>query len=249
MLTMTRRMIMIVTMTVKNMIDLHFPEATQVNQIVPKTAFYRNLEVNALLRQHFVEDVERIVWLAKLAPSTLNVEDGKTVHEITVFHVLLKAKEVPDDVFTAIDRQLPRHVLFVLQYAGECRLLLNYKEWLDAAKGTFRILKTFRTDWCSAEALSLQLEGTNLDKVYESFAGQISGFRTRTADDTKRLIELQKQLAQKQRSIEALQKKVRAEKQFNRQVQLNAEARVLKREWVSLQEEINKLKQQQTKKQ
>ena len=186
-----------------NMIDLHFPESTKVNQIVPKTAFYRNLEVNVHLRQHFVEDVERIVWLAKLAPSTLNVEDGKTVHEITIFHVLLKAKEVPDDVFTAIDRLMPRHILFVLQYGEECRLLLNYKEWLDAAKGTFRILKAFRTDWCSAEALSLQLEGTNLDKVYESFAGQISGFHTRSADDTKRVIELQKLLVQKQRSIEA----------------------------------------------
>ena len=243
MLTMTRRMIMIVTTTVMNMIDLHFPESTNVNQVVPKTAFYRNLEVNVHLRQHFVEDVERIVWLAKLAPSTLNVEDGKTVHEITVFHVVLKAKEVPDDVFAAIDRQLPRHILFVLQYEEECRLLLNYKEWLDTAKGTFRILKAFRTDWCPATALSLQLEGSNLDKVYESFAGQISGFRTRSADDTKRLIELQKQLVQKQRSIEALQKKVRAEKQFNRQVQLNAETRILKRELVSLQEEIDKLKQ------
>ena len=243
MLTMTRRMIMIVTTTVMNMIDLHFPESTKVNQVVPKTVFYRNLEVNAHLRQHFVEDVERIVWLAKLAPSTLNVEDGKTVHEITIFLVLLKAKEVPDDVFTAIDRQMPRHILFVLQYAEEYRLLLNYKEWMDAAKGTFRILKAFRTDWCPAEALSLQLEGSNLDKVYESFAGQISGFHTRSADDTKRLIELHKQLVQKQRNVEALQKKVRAEKQFNRQIQLNAEARVLKRELLSLQEEIDKLKQ------
>ena len=155
--------------------------------------------------------------------------------------MLLKAKEVPDDVFTAIDRQMPRHILFVLQFEEECRLLLNYKEWLDTVKGSFRILKTFRTDWCPADALSLQLEGSNLDKVYESFAGQISGFHTRTADDTKRLIELQKQLVRKQRSIEALQKKVRAEKQFNRQVILNAEARLLKREMLSLQEEIDKL--------
>lgn len=75
-----------------------------------------------------------------------------------------------------------------------------------------------------------------MDKVYESFAGQISGFHTRSADDTKRLIELHKQLVQKQRNVEALQKKVRAEKQFNRQIQLNAEARVLKRELLSLQE-------------
>jgi hypothetical protein len=41
--------------------------------------------------------------------------------------------------------------------------------------------------------------------------------------------------------VEALQKKVRAEKQFNRQMQLNAEARNLKRELAMLQEEIIKI--------
>ena len=81
-----------------------------------------------------------------------------------------------------------------------------------------------------------------MDRMYESFVGQISGFGTRNATNIKRIIELQEQLKQKQRTVEALQKKVRAEKQFNRQLQLNAEARVLKAEVAALQDEINKLK-------
>lgn len=55
------------------MIDLHYPPTTFVGKPVPKNAFYRHLEVNAKMKQHFVDDVVAIKWLYKLAPSTLNV--------------------------------------------------------------------------------------------------------------------------------------------------------------------------------
>ena len=220
---------------------IQFPLSTYVNKPVPKTAFYKHLEINARIKNRFVEDIDRIVWLAKLAPSTLNVEDGKAVHEIVVFQVVLKCADVPDNVFLTIDRQMPRHVLFVLQFEKHSRLLLNYKEWIDESKGTFRIIQSFHTEWTNSELLQLAIDGFTMDKVYESFAGQISGFGTDNAVDTKRIVDLQQQLAQKQRTVEALQKKVRAEKQFNRQMQLNAEARNLKQELAVLQEEINKI--------
>ena len=220
---------------------LNFPSSTFVRKNVPKTAFYRHLEVDAKLKTRFVEDIERIEWWAKLSPSTLNVEDGKAVHEITVFLGSLKSEDVPDDVFTAIDRQMPRHVLFVLQFGERYCLLLNYKEWIDPVKGTFRIIRAFRTGWTAGESLQLTIDGSTMDRVYESFAGQVSGFGTHNATDTKRVIDLQQQLERKRQAVEVLQKKVRAEKQFNRQMQLNAEARTLKRELAVLQEEINKL--------
>jgi hypothetical protein len=220
---------------------LKIPITAIVDKIVPKSAFYKHLDVNARLKARFVEDIDRIVWLAKLASSTLNVEDGKAVHEITVFHALLKSADVPDDVFLAIDRQMPRHVLFLLQFEERYRLLLNYKEWIDESKGTFRIIKSFRTEWTDGDTLQLSINASNMDKLYEAFAGQISGFGTNNAADTKRIIDLQQQLAQKQRAVEALQKKVRAERQFNRQMQLNAEARALKKELAALQEEIDNM--------
>lgn len=221
---------------------IEFPSSTLIGKVIPKTAFYKHLEINAKLKSRFVEDIDRIQWLAKLAPSTLNVEDGKTVHEISVFMVSLKTENVPDDVFLAIDKQMPRHMLFILKYDVRYSLLLNYKEWADPEKGTFSIIQSFRTGWIDEESVRLTLDGSTMDRVYESFVGQISGFGTHKAADIKRIIELQEQLKQKQRTVEALQKKVRAEKQFNRQLQLNAEARVLKAEVAALQDEINKLK-------
>lgn len=220
---------------------LCFPSSTHVDRLVPKTAFYKNLEINARLKTRFVEDVERIEWLYKLAPSTMNVNDGKLVHEIVVFQVQLKAEDTPDDVFLTIDRQMPRHVVFLLQYADRGRLLLNYKEWADVDKTRFNILKTFRTEWMPLAEVKLALEGSTLDGIYEAFAGQVSGFGTHKAEDTKQILALQDEIARKRRTAEALQKRVRNEKQFARQMELNSEARTLKREIAKLEEKLTTL--------
>ena len=103
-----------------------FSKSTLVGKPVPKTAFYRNLEVNAKMKQRFVDSVESITWTAKLAPSTLSVADGKTVHEIAVFRIELKGEAVPTDVLVFIDRLMPRHTLFLLQHDDDfCLLVLT----------------------------------------------------------------------------------------------------------------------------
>ena len=212
---------------------LNFPTSTHVDRLVPKTAFYKHLEINTRLKMRFVEDVERIQWLYKLAPSTMNVDEGKAVHEIVVFLVTLKVEDTLDDVFLAIDRQMPRYVVFVLQYANRSRLLLNYKEWADADKTRFNILKTFRTKWMPLAKVKLELAG--------AFAGQISGFGTTNATDTKQIMALQDELTRKRRAAEALQKRVRNERQFANQMELNSEVRALKRKIAKLEEALKTL--------
>lgn len=170
------------------MIDLKFPRTTIVGKPVPKNAFYKHLEVNAKIKQHFVDDVVSIHWLYKLTPSTINVEDGKLVHEIVVFSAGLKSKDCPDDVFLFIDQNMPRHVVFILEYDNRYKVLLNYKEWKDEQNGQFKIIKTFATEWLTDNQLLLTLEGQNMDALYESIAGQVSGFGTKKAEDTKRIV-------------------------------------------------------------
>ena len=224
---------------------ISYPAATIVGKPVPKIAFYKHLELNTRLRTLFVEEVERILWKAKYTPSSLNVEDGTTVHEIVFFEVVLKGKEVSDEIFLTIDKQMPRHVVFVLFHENSCRLLLNYKDWADKEKGTFNIVKTFRTSWQASDSINLTIEGSTMDKIYESFAGQVSGFGTNNATDTRRIIAIENEIATKQKLAEALQKKIRKEKQFARQVEMNTEARALKRDIARLKEKIEKLKYEQ----
>lgn len=225
------------------MIDLKFPRTTIVGKPVPKNAFYKHLEVNAKMKQHFVDDVDSIHWLYKLAPSTINVEDGKQVHEVVVFSAALKSKDCPDDVFLFIDQNMPRHVVFILEYDNRYKVLLNYKEWKDGQNGPFRIIKTFVTEWLTDNQLLLTLEGQNMDALYESIAGQVSGFGTKKAEDTKRIVELEGLIDKAKRDVESIQKRIRNERQLNRQMELNGEARGIKKQIAQWQNELQELKQ------
>ena len=224
------------------MIDLKFPRTTIVGKPVPKNAFYKHLEVNAKMKQHFVEDVASIHWLYKLAPSTIHVEDGKLVHEIVVFSAVLKSKDCPDDVFLFIDQNMPRHVVFILEYDNRYKVLLNYKEWKDGQNGQFKIIRTFVTEWLTDNQLSLTLEGQNMDALYEAMAGQISGFGTRKAEDTKRIVELEGLIDKAKREVESIQKRIRNERQLNRQMELNGEVRGIKKQIAQWQSELQETK-------
>ena len=225
------------------MIDLKFPVSTKVGKPVPKNAFYKHLEVNAKIKQHFVDDVVGINWLYKFAPSTLNVADGTKVHEIVIFSTGLKSKDCPDDVFLFIDQNMPRHVIFILEYESKYKLLLNYKEWKDEKAGQFKIVKTFSTEWLTSDKISLSIEGQTMDAIYEVMAGQVSGFGTTKSEDTKRLVELEALITKGKKEVEALQKKIRNERQLNRQMELNGEARSLKKQIAQWQTELQELKQ------
>ena len=224
------------------MIDLKFPPTTIVGKPVPKNAFYKHLEVNAKMKQHFVDDVASINWLYKLAPSTINVEDGKQVHEIVVFSAVLKDKDCPNDVFLFIDRNMPRHVVFILECDNRYKVLLNYKAWKDGQNSQFDIIKTFATDWLTAERLLLTLEGQTMDALYEAMAGQVSGFGTTKAEDTKRIVELEGLIDKAKREVESLQKRIRNERQLNRQMELNGAARGIKKKIAQWQSELQETK-------
>ena len=224
------------------MIDLKFPRTTIVGKPVPKNAFYKHLEVNAKMKQHFVDDVVSIHWLYKLAPSTINMEDGKLVHEIVAFSAVLKSKYCPDDVFLFIDQNMPRHVVFILEYENRYKVLLNYKEWKDGQNGQFKIIKTFVTEWLTDNQLLLTLEGQNMDALYEALAGQVSGFGTKKAEDIKRIVELEGLIDKAKREVESIQKRIRNERQLNRQMELNGAARGIKKQIAQWQSELQETK-------
>lgn len=206
-----------------------FPKSTLVGKTVPKAAFYKNLEVNARMKQRFVDEVASVTWVAKIAPSTLNVADGKTVHEITVFHMVLKNDDVPSDVLTLIDKQMPRHTLFLLQHDDDFCLLANYKEWHDAANTRFDIVKTFQTGWTSADKLSLSLNGQDMDAVYSAIVKQVAGADiTSGAKDIHTAVAQTKEQEALRQKIAALEAKIAKERQPKKKFELHQQLVKLK---------------------
>ncbi len=199
-----------------------FPESTLVGKTVPKTAFYKNLEVNARMKQRFVDDVASVTWVAKIATSTLNVTDGKTVHEITVFRMVLKNDEVPSDVLMLIDKQMPRHTVFMLQYEDKCCLYINYKEWHDAEQRQFDIVKKYQSAWVKDADMVLTIDGRTMDAVFSSFVHQIAeGQLNANTKDLHTAVMENKEREQLQKNINILEQQILKEKQPKKRFELH----------------------------
>ena len=211
---------------------LGLPKSTEFNRRIPKQKFYENLTVSPALKRIFVEQIRVIWWRNKIAPATMNLAAGETVTEIEVFEVCLSAPQLDASVLRQIDKEIPYHILFLLEYEGKYQAWTAYKEAAGSGTNAFRVGSYYHTDWMKEAALPLKLDGLNTDKVYENFVRQIAGetLTSGTGETLKESVERDTRRQELQKQIAALQVKVRRERQLNKQVQLNAELKRLKKE-------------------
>ena len=66
---------------------------------------------------------------------------------------------------------------------------------------------------------------------------------TMMAEDTKRIVELEGLIDKAKHEVDSLQKRIRNERQLNRQMELNGAARGLKKQIAQWQNELQELKQ------
>lgn len=221
---------------------LHYPQTTIVNRVVPKTMFYKFMEVNPRMKTRFVNDVVNITWLYKLAASTLNVADAEYMKEIEVFVVKLKQPDCPTDLFSFIDTNMPHHIVFVLVHDGHAMLLVNYKDWTDDTHAKFKITQTFTSSWVSSDNLHLQIDGQSLPRIYDNFVAQVSGIGEHKAGAMADIVALKKQMAAAEAELKSLEKRMRKEPQLDRQMQMNKQVKAKCKELEELKKKLDNLK-------
>ena len=221
---------------------LHFPARTIVDSVVPKTKFYRFMEVNPRMKSHFVNDVESIRWLYKLSPDTLNVTASEDMKEIEVFVATLKEADCPTDLFTFIDTHMPRHLVFILLHETNCMLLINYKQWKDDTHTAFKITQMFASPWVPTSSLQLNIEGQSLPRIYDNFVAQISGIGEHRAGSMEEIVALRQQIAKQQDELQKLEKRMRREPQVDIQMQLHQQVKAKRKEVDNLRKKLEELK-------
>ena len=211
---------------------LALPKTTEFNKRIPKQKFYENLTVTPALKRAFVEQIRLIWWRNKIAPATANLAPGKSVTEVEVLELRLNQPSLDEAVLRQIDREIPYHILFLLEHAGKYQAWIGYKE---AASGNaaFQVRQYYHTDWMEPERLPLRMEGLTVDAVYENFVRQVAGdsLAPSGGETLQDSVERDLRRQQLQKQITALENKIRKEKQLNRQVELNAELKKLQIEF------------------
>ncbi len=211
---------------------LGLPKSTEFNRRIPKQKFYENLSVTPALKRVFIDQIKVIYWRNKIAATTMNLAAGETVTEVEIFEVRLDDPKLDVSVLRQIDKEIPYHIIFLLEYDGKYQAWTAYKEEAASGNNAFKVGTYYHTDWLPESELPLKIAGLNIDKVYENFVRQIAGdaLQTDTGETLKESVERDERRQQLEKQITALQAKVRKEKQLNKQVQLNTELKKLRKE-------------------
>jgi len=211
---------------------LGLPKSTEFNKRIPKQKFYENLSVTPAMKRIFIDQIKVIYWRNKIAATTMNLGAGETVTEVEIFEVKLTSPQLDVSVLRQIDKEIPYHIIFLLECDGKYQAWTAFKESAASGNNAFKVGTYYHTEWLPESELPLKIDGLNIDKVYENFVRQIAGdaLQTDSEESLKESVERDERRQQLEKQISAQQAKIRKEKQLNKQVQLNAELKKLKKE-------------------
>lgn len=195
-----------------------WPPSAQVGRAVSKTKFYEHGSVPATLRQKFVDDVQRITWAYKLADATIHLAGSAAVPEIQVFRIETKGKDVADDVLAAIDRSVHYPLIFEVTGTDRVRMVAAQK-YLEGIKP--RIGPYFTADWAPVDAPRVPLPtAIDLAGLFEAIIARLLPLQTRAGETTSAATARMNEASKLQREIATLEKRLRAEPQLNRKIDL-----------------------------
>ena len=136
-------------------------------------------------------------------------------------------------VLKQIDKEIPYHLLFILTCDGKAQAWIGYKEAAASGSNAFKVSRYYHTDWMPEDELHLSLDGLNMDAVYASLIRQIAGDKLQpdSGESLKASVERDEKKTQLEKQIATLENKMRREKQLNRQMEMNAELKKMRKEW------------------
>lgn len=206
---------------------LDFPSTTEVNKRIPKQRFYENLDITNALKKIFVTQIKTIVWANKIAPTTTNIAEGNEVKEIEIFKISLNSDSLDQKALEQMDKQIPYHILFILEYQEKYQLWIGYKQGSKGANA-FKVNKYFHTEWIDEKSVNLNIQGLTTDEVYNNFICHIGNVNVADGSTLEQQIEADDKRQKLEKEIARLEKKARAEKQPKKKFELVQQIKKLK---------------------
>src|SRR5690606_2275096 len=139
----------------------------------------------------FSDKIQRITWTSKIAFDTVNLT-GTDVSEIQLFKIELKEKTVIKDLLSIIEKSIPYHIIFWIEFGNEFYISTSVKHLHPQNENVAVIDYTFTSEWKSIEDNTYQIELTNnLDWIFKNVCDQFKSINLNTKSISE-LVEKQK---------------------------------------------------------
>jgi hypothetical protein len=208
-----------------------YPPQATFEKVLPKNKIYAHAKPTRRLQQRFTDEVAQIVWKYKLAPETIRIPARAGIEEIQVFGVTLKAAaedEFTEDVLRCIDKAIGFPILFEVGAADRVRAVAAYKRPSEADSAKWVVGDYFMSAWLPADTPRSPLPvALDLASLYGQLLRRLMPYPPREGESLKDHAERLDRIRSLQREHAKLETRLSREKQFNRKVEINAEARAL----------------------
>lgn len=186
---------------------LGLPKTTEMSKQLPKKAIYTKFQMNTAAKAKIDADISRITIVNEIAPNKVNIPAGEDVKSFFVLLVSLKKKEYDEKTIATLPKLIPQNILFVLEYENESRLAIYH-------------IKVMQTEWKPTENQRIELQGLNLDTVWENIVKSLECGVWNEELSLDENIALHNKQEQLKKQIEKLEKQARAEKQPKKKFEL-----------------------------
>lgn len=200
---------------------LGLPKTTEMSKQLPKKAIYTKFQMNTAAKAKIDADISRITIVNEIAPNKVNIPAGEDVKSFFVLLVSLKKKEYDEKTIATLSKLIPQNILFALEYENESRLAIYHT-------------KVMQTEWKPTENQQIELQGLNLDTVWENIVKSLECGVWNEELSLDENIALHNKQEQLKKQIEKLEKQARAEKQPKKKFELVQKLKKLKKHLVSV---------------
>ena len=198
------------------------PQTTEIKKQLPKKAIYAKFNMPASQREHFDADISRIDIEVGVSKATVPaLAEGEEVKEFYVLGIHLKRKEYDPKNILMLTKLLPHKMVFTLHYGEEIQFAIHHT-------------KLITSDWKLTDEATLPVSGLNLDAVWENIVTNIGQIDVTEGNTLAEQIKVEDVRAKLKAQIVSLTQKLNKEKQFNRQMEINAEIKSLKKQLLNL---------------
>lgn len=205
-----------------------YPAKAAFGRVIHKNRIYEHGQLGKAVRERFVGQLERIIWAYKLAPETINLPERGGVQEIQIIELHQRSKDLDASVLLAIDKVIPKPILFHLRYGDQVRMAAAHKRPSEVDASKWVIGEHYLGDWypenADQQALPIALD---LQGLYEQLLRGLLPRPARPGESIAAHLERIEAIRRHERERAKLDAQLQREKQFNRKVALNAQLRIV----------------------
>ena len=198
------------------------PTSTEVKKQLPKKAIYAKFKMPTSQREHFDADIARLDIVGMVSSKTVPaLAEGEEVKEIYILAIQLKRKEYDTKNIALLTKLIPQKMVFALHYEEDVQFAIYHT-------------KLITSEWQTSEEASLPLFRLNLGAVWENIVTHIGQIKISEGNSLAEQIKVEEMRTKVKAQIASLTQRLNKEKQFNRQMEINAEIKSLRKQLINL---------------